>query len=222
MKKVLIIVLLVVLTSSMVFADSQIGDKINDVLHTDIVTEINGQEVESFNINGSTAIYVTPLQTIGATVNWNGENRRLNIFNINIVENNTSPKISAPGANNGSSDYSSIYSYVKFGFNVNYANGVELRWIAQNLTGKTINYYTANVAMYNPVGDPAYDTVTGEHKLKVKYVGPSEPNDPLLITEIIGYTAICDKIVIESIDVEYSDGTSENIPYGYSTTLEIK
>jgi len=42
--------------------DYAIGDKINDILYTDIRTEINGKTVESFNINGLTAIYVSVLK----------------------------------------------------------------------------------------------------------------------------------------------------------------
>ena len=60
----------------------QIGDKIENVLYTDIITKINGQKVESFNINGSTAIYVTALKKTDADVKWNGDTRRVIISNV--------------------------------------------------------------------------------------------------------------------------------------------
>ena len=85
-KFVVIIVMLTVL-SSITFGVSKIGDKIGDVLFTDIVTEINSQEVESFNINGSTAIYVSDLKKIpGVTVTWNSEQRKVIVSSETIVE----------------------------------------------------------------------------------------------------------------------------------------
>jgi len=72
MKKILTVMLLIVMSSTIGFASPQIGDKIDDVLYTDIVTEINGREIESFNINGSTAIYVTQATKLGYDVIWNG------------------------------------------------------------------------------------------------------------------------------------------------------
>jgi len=81
MKKILIIMLLIVVTGTIGFASPQIGDKIDDVLYTDIVTEINGQEVESFNINGSTAIYVTQATKLGYDVIWNGDKRLVTVKN---------------------------------------------------------------------------------------------------------------------------------------------
>lgn len=80
-KIAIVIVVLVLLISSITYSNSRIGDKINDVLFTDIVTEINGQEVESFNINGSTAIYVSEAKKLGYQINWDGENRLITIIN---------------------------------------------------------------------------------------------------------------------------------------------
>ena len=67
-------------------AEHSIGDKINDVLFTDIITEINGQQIESFNINGSTAIYVNSAKKLGYGVIWNGEKRLVTIKN-NVSQN---------------------------------------------------------------------------------------------------------------------------------------
>jgi hypothetical protein len=78
----LIFIILLICSISYVFAaEYQIGDKINDVLYTDIVTEINGKQVESFNINGSTAIYVSAAEKLGYDVIWNGEKRLVTIQN---------------------------------------------------------------------------------------------------------------------------------------------
>jgi len=79
-KKVVVIFLFLFVSISFSFGD-KIGDKINDVLYTDIITEINGQEVESFNINGSTAIYVSEVEILGYDVTWNGDSRTVTIEN---------------------------------------------------------------------------------------------------------------------------------------------
>ena len=71
----------------------QIGDKINDVLYTDIKTVISGEEVESFNINGSTAIYVSALRKTGASVIWNAETREVIISNVEMPEELANAKV---------------------------------------------------------------------------------------------------------------------------------
>lgn len=40
----------------------------------------------------------------------------------------------------------------EFRYSVNSANGITLTWLVDNLTGKTINYYTVKVSTFNPVG----------------------------------------------------------------------
>lgn len=64
-----------------------IGTKYGDVLYTDIKTFIDGKEIESFNINGSTAIYFRDLKSFGA-VNWDDESRisSLTVENIKTEE----------------------------------------------------------------------------------------------------------------------------------------
>jgi S1-C subfamily serine protease len=66
-------------------AEYSIGDKINDVLFTDIITEINGQQIESFNINGSTAVYVNSAKKLGYDVIWDGEKRLVTIKNNVLI-----------------------------------------------------------------------------------------------------------------------------------------
>lgn len=108
------------------------------------------------------------------------------------------------------------------GFNRNSVDGIKVYWMAKNQTGKTINYYTANISMYNAVGDPAYDEIKRTSKIPVKYVGPVLSGDDLAIYHIIAYSAVCEKIVIDSIYLQYSDGTSETILYGRSGTETLK
>ena len=74
-KLVVILILTVIFTSSLNFTENQVGDVIDDVLYTDIELFLNGQKIESFNINGVTAMYVKDLKNHGFSVHWDGENR---------------------------------------------------------------------------------------------------------------------------------------------------
>ncbi|WMT43278.1 hypothetical protein RE628_14110 [Paenibacillus sp. D2_2] len=63
----------------------------------------------------------------------------------------------------------------EFRFGVNTVNGITLSWWVNNLTDKTINYYTVKLSTFNPVGDPSYDQHSGDSTFKIRYVGPVEP-----------------------------------------------
>lgn len=99
-------------------------------------------------------------------------------------------------------------------FEVNYANGIEVAWGAKNTSGKTINYYTINYAFINPVGDPAYDEITKLALKNDKIVGPIQPGETISDSGIIGYVPTCHSVRIESIDLEYSDGSMEHVNCG--------
>lgn len=101
-------------------------------------------------------------------------------------------------------------------FSVNSADGVELAWMANNQTGKRIKYYSVTLHMYNAVGDPAYDEITGKSVIQANYVGPVEIDQSLVIYHIIAYTGVCDKIIIGNINFEYFDGTKEDVWVGHT------
>ena len=105
-----------------------------------------------------------------------------------------------------------------FRFTRNYVDGIDITWMSNNLTGRTINYYTLNFAMYNPVGDPAYDKITGDYRFSVKMAGPATPGDYMACGGVHAYSSACSELVIETIEVEYDDGTIEVIPYYVSTS----
>ncbi len=131
--------------------------------------------------------------------------------NNSSVTNNqstSSPKISAP-----LDDYFGGFCYAQ-----NSADGIKLYWSAKNNTGKTINYYTVYFNIFNPVGDVCYDQITHLPLFRQKYVGPVAPGGKLVCYNIIGYTSAPHTIVLSSIEVQYSDGTTEEIDYGYYTT----
>jgi len=61
--------------------DIKIGEKINDVLYTDIKTSYKENSIKSFNINNNTAIYITSLKLLGADVKWDSKNRKVIVSN---------------------------------------------------------------------------------------------------------------------------------------------
>ena len=55
------------------------GDIVNYVLYTDIVTYINGYAIQSYNIDGYTAVVVEDLSAYGFSVIWNSGKRTLSV-----------------------------------------------------------------------------------------------------------------------------------------------
>lgn len=56
-----------------------VGEVVNHTLYTDIVAYIDGQPIESYNIDGETAIVAEQLIGYGFNVTWNAEERSLSI-----------------------------------------------------------------------------------------------------------------------------------------------
>ena len=81
MKRLLSVLLIaVILTTSAVYAATpKIGDVINHVLATDIVAYINGQPINSYNIDSNTAVVVEQLDKYGFDISWDGALRQLNV-----------------------------------------------------------------------------------------------------------------------------------------------
>ncbi|WP_052429545.1 hypothetical protein [Paenibacillus borealis] len=107
---------------------------------------------------------------------------------------------------------------IEFKYSMNSADAIKLTWEAYNLTGKTINYYTAHISTYNPVGDPSYDQLSGKSNFLVKYVGPVGPDETLFIYSDFTYQNTLDRIIIDQLTLQYDDGTTETFDYGYETT----
>lgn len=104
------------------------------------------------------------------------------------------------------------------GFYRNSVNGVCVTFIANNQSGKTINYFTCYFTMYNAVGDIVYDEVSRKSTVSsARTVGPIINGDSLVLSDsVIGYSGSCSKIVLDKIYLEYADGTTETVSYGYS------
>ena len=93
-KKLSIVVIIVLLISGISYANVlKIGDVVGEIFHTDIITYLNGHQVESFNINGSTAIYVKSLKELGLDVSYDNEIRSVKVENQNFTKNITNKSI---------------------------------------------------------------------------------------------------------------------------------
>ena len=178
------------------------------------LVDANGNAVEPFAINGTTYLPVRAVAgALGLEVGWDQATTTV-ILSSEKTTASTNGPIGAPGV--GVSIDTSVLGG-PISATVDYADGVKLLWIAKNNSGKTINYYTIHLAFYNPVGDPAYDEITRQATKAIRYVGPVAPGEDLVAYEIVTYSAVCSKITITEIDLVYSDGTKETVPYGYST-----
>ena len=104
------------------------------------------------------------------------------------------------------------------GFYRNSVNGICVTFIASNQSGKTINYFTCYFTMYNAVGDIVYDEISWKSTVSsARTVGPIINGDSLVLSDsLIGYSGSCSKIVLDKIYLEYADGTTETVSYGYS------
>ena len=160
--------------------------------------------VASVNASG----LVTALKAGTTTIKAKSSNGKAAVCTVTVTKR---PPISAPLRGE-----SLTSDGVALGFYCNSADGVTVFWRAKNQSGKKINYYTCKFSMYNSVGDPAYDEITGKYQCNIRIVGPVEAGEELIIYNIIGYTPVCSRVYLTSITLEYADGTKETVPYGYS------
>jgi len=107
-----------------------------------------------------------------------------------------------------------------FRIGYNSANGLYLMWAAKNTGPKDIKYLTFTVEFFNPVDDPAYDSITGKTSTTIQLIGPIEKGDSFLYRKIIGYSNSCEYIKITNIKITYMDGSVISGKYNYSTKGE--
>lgn len=102
---------------------------------------------------------------------------------------------------------------------INTVGGITIYWKTIYTGKKKVNYYTVNFHMYDPVGEDAYDEITGKCTFSLKYVGPIKKGGNIgAYSEYKVYSGACAKIQIETIEFEFADGTYAEIWYGWETT----
>lgn len=57
---------------------NKVGNKVHDVLYTDIKTYVDGKVVKSYNIGGRTIIYINALDVYGS-INYNNDTRKIDL-----------------------------------------------------------------------------------------------------------------------------------------------
>lgn len=187
---------------------SKLGTKADNILYSDIKTYINGNLVTSYNIGGRTVIYFNDLAVFGK-ITYSDATRRIDLEITDGLNFKISPPVKDSLLPSG------LY------FEKNSADGLQVRWTAYNNSNKTINYYTTTYYMFNSVGDFAYDRF-GKNYFTIKVVGPVYNGESILNftgkykAEV--YDVPCTHILLNTITLEYSDGTSETIYYNHMGT----
>ncbi len=203
-----------IIVSEMDFAKAaKTGSKFADVLETDIKVYADGHKISSYAINGYTMIPIEELDMFGSCV-WVPEERAIKLWLDELHMRDTKQIIDTKVIGSPCAD-KFFTGESGMGFSVNSADGITLLWVGKNNSGKTINYYTLYYSLYNPVGDPAYDEITNSNVVKSKFVGPVPPDEYLIEYDIIAYSNVCYKVILDKIYLEYSDGTTEWVDYGY-------
>ena len=147
MKKGMYIVLCIIMLCSIVVNVSaqQIGDVVGNTLYTDIVAKINGYDIESYNINGYTAVCAEDLRAFGYDVIWDQASRSLKITKLANGTITSGFKHQAPASYLlGQKRYDVLYTDIK-----TYINGAEVT--SYNINGRTIIYFN-DLATFGTVG----------------------------------------------------------------------
>jgi len=136
MKKVISMLLCIIMVCGVsVTANAyQLGDVINSTLYTDIVASINNYNIESYNIDGYTAIVAEDLRAYGFEVVYNNDKRALYITRGNT--NKITSTYVAPVKDKskiGQKVYDVLYTDIK-----TYLEGKEIT--SYNIDGRTIIY----------------------------------------------------------------------------------
>ncbi len=103
----------------------------------------------------------------------------------------------------------------------NSAGGLQYFWADKYIGDMTINYYILHFEMYNAVDDPAYDEIKKQSTFTVKMIGPVESGEYLAAMSISDpdvYCETCEKLELREIELEYDDGTTATVEYGWYTT----
>ena len=135
--KAVSLVLTALMLSSLALPASaaKVGDVVGEAVHTDIVTYINGQPVESFNINWETAVIVEDLADYGFNVVWDPTpgSRQLRVTRAYGKEFSNSFKPAASAHPNGSHAFDVLHTDI-----VTYFDGQKID--SFNVNGRTIVY----------------------------------------------------------------------------------
>lgn len=116
MKAKFLVLLILLLSLTAVIAVGASGDIAGQYYHTDIVTTLNGVEIDSINIGGETLISAEDMRYYGFDVTWYAQERELRIKSKQHATNGTPPKVtrttSKPGTVRGNYYETDIVTYL--------------------------------------------------------------------------------------------------------------
>ncbi len=105
---------------------------------------------------------------------------------------------------------------------LNSVGGVNFNLTVANNSGKTINYIHYTVHVINRVGDTVYDTISGKKSFRLKDTGPYASNTtPSGVWETIMYNYSAYDVVIDKIEIEYKDGSTDVVSGSDITMIKI-
>lgn len=171
----------------------------------------------NYSSNNSSVAIVQPTQHNGNKYYFKVTSKGYGCTKINITANGVTSSMLTT-VNNGVDMRTLIEAPSLFAFDTNSADGVRIALMANYKGSKTISYYTVNFSAYNPVGDPVVDEISGKSKFSIKSVGPVKTGESICLYDIFAYSAVCSKVVIDSINIQYADGSTVTGTYPYSTT----
>lgn len=129
-------------------------------------------------------------------------------------------------------EYKSFFDFTKtviidemmmFFVGTNSVGGLQYVFAAEYTGDKEIKYYTITYSMTNAVGDPAKDDIKHKSSFSKKYIGPLKKGDYILDIskdDPSVYCKVVDKISLDTINIEYMDGTEETFDF-YTTFLDF-
>lgn len=135
-KRTLTILSIVILFNIVIFklnTYAKVGDVIGKIYSTDIVCDIDGMKIPSYNIGGETAINVEELRNYGFDVKWSEEDRKLYVTTMELPD--IVPEYELSKSNNVGQMISNIYETdIKVYFNSYLVNPEK----TYNIGGKTL------------------------------------------------------------------------------------
>lgn len=171
----------------------------------------------NYSSNNSSVAIVQPTSHNGNKYYFKVTSKGYGCTKINITANGVTSSMLTT-VNNGIDLRTLIDKPSLFNYDVNSVDGITVEMLANYKGTKTVKYYTIDLSTYNAVGDPSYDSITGQCKFSIKTTGPLYPNKEMALYDLISYSGDCSKIVIDKITLEYTDGTTVSGIYPYSTT----
>lgn len=160
---------------------------------------------------------------LGCTAGSDGNCIRCGKSLVKIADMLSAPMDSISQIKRLSSYYAGdCYSGGNFRLIFNSADGVILSWGATNTSSKEIKYLTFTIKYYNQVGDPAYDSISGNSSYTARLTGPIGAGKSFFFRRLIGYGSDIYYGKITNVKIEYMDGTSVSGNYGYTTWHNIR